>query len=91
MSAGNGALEIIGRATGVLTTKSEPPAPPIQIVFVTGGEQARMNVVEAGPAGVEATALGEGEATWSFELDAGNSEQPQLPTDAGKEPEPEHI
>ena len=38
VSAANGALELIGRATGLLADKPTAPSTAIQIVFVTAGE-----------------------------------------------------
>ena len=48
VSAANGALELIGRATGLLADKPTPPSTAIQIVFVTEGipQETRVSVVE---------------------------------------------
>ena len=77
VSAGNGALELIARATGLLQEKPREQVPVITHVTVVLNHgvdaEGRARVVEG-----ETRILG-------------NSEQPQLPPDASKEPEPEHI
>ena len=46
VGSANGALEIIGRATGLLADKPTPPSTAIQIVFVTESQETVVSVVE---------------------------------------------
>ena len=50
VSAANGALEIIGKATGLLADKPMLPQAPIQIVFISGGKAGAVLSIE-GPVG----------------------------------------
>ena len=49
VSAANGALEIIGKVTGLLADKPTLPQAPIQIVFISGGKTSQVLGIE-GPA-----------------------------------------